>query len=88
MEERERQKREEERLRQLQLEILRKQKEREDAERKRAEEQRKQQAIQEKLKQISPCPAGYNWNKVGGGWRCRGGSHFVSDKQLNDQFTF
>ncbi|GMF43657.1 unnamed protein product [Phytophthora fragariaefolia] len=51
------------------------------------EEQRRSQAIQEKIRQICPCPAGFNWYKSGGGWRCGGGSHFVSDAQLNSQFT-
>ena len=60
----------------------------EEAARKRAEEEKKRQAIQEKLKQISPCPAGFAWHKVGGGWRCAGGSHFVSDRKLNDHFTY
>lgn len=69
--------------RQLELE----RKKAEEAARKRAEDERKRQAIQEKLKQISPCPAGYVWCKVGGGWRCSAGGHFVSDRQLNDQFT-
>ena len=69
----------------LQLELERKKAE--EAARKRAEDERKRQAIQEKLKQISPCPQGYVWRKVGGGWRCSAGGHFVSDRQLNDQFT-
>jgi len=46
-------------------------------------EQEKQARIREKLRQISPCPAGFSWYKTGGGWRCGGGSHFVSDSQLN-----
>ncbi|KAG6592606.1 Serine/threonine-protein kinase mph1 [Phytophthora cinnamomi] len=51
------------------------------------EERRRAQAIQEKIRRICPCPAGFNWYKSGGGWRCGGGSHFVSDAQLNNQFT-
>ena len=70
----------------LQLELERKKAE-EDA-RKRAEEERKLQAIQEKLKQISPCPAGFAWHQVGGGWRCSAGGHFVSNRELNDHFTY
>lgn len=69
--------------RQLELE----RKKAEEAARKRAEDERKRQAIQEKLKQISPCPAGYAWLNVGGGWRCSAGGHFVSDRELKDQFT-
>ncbi|KAG6592608.1 stage v sporulation protein k [Phytophthora cinnamomi] len=51
------------------------------------EERRRAQAIQEKIRRICPCPAGFNWYKSGGGWRCGGGSHFVSEAQLNNQFT-
>jgi hypothetical protein len=51
------------------------------------EELKKQQAIQEKIRQICPCPAGFSWYKCGSGWRCEGGSHFVSDGQLKSQFT-
>jgi len=51
------------------------------------EEQRKAQAIQEKIRQIVPCPMGFAWLKVGGGWRCAGGSHYVSDAQLMAQFS-
>ncbi|TDH66050.1 hypothetical protein CCR75_007122 [Bremia lactucae] len=52
-----------------------------------AEERRRVAAIQEKIRQICPCPAGFQWFKNGSGWRCGGGSHFVSDAQLNSQFT-
>jgi hypothetical protein len=52
----------------------------------RAEEE-KRRRIQEKLRQISPCPAGFNWFQCGGGWRCGGGSHFVSNAELERQFT-
>ncbi|CAI5738661.1 unnamed protein product [Peronospora destructor] len=51
------------------------------------EERRRAEAIQEKIRQICPCPAGFNWYKSGSRWRCGGGSHFVSDAQLNRQFT-
>lgn len=51
------------------------------------EERRRAEAIQEKIRRICPCPMGFNWFKCGDGWRCGGGSHFVSDAQLNSQFT-
>lgn len=51
------------------------------------EELRQQQAIQEQLRAISPCPAGFQWYRISNGWRCGGGSHYVSDAQLNTQFT-
>uniref|UniRef100_A0A7S2JRL8 AAA+ ATPase domain-containing protein n=2 Tax=Leptocylindrus danicus TaxID=163516 RepID=A0A7S2JRL8_9STRA len=72
----------------------RKEAERLDKQRREREEQKRQEMIRqaerikEKLRQISPCPAGFQWYKCGGGWRCGGGSHFVSDAQLNTQFTF
>lgn len=56
-----------------------------EAERKRLlEEQRK---LQEEIRKICPCPAGFSWFKQGGGWRCGGGSHFVSDEELKKRFT-
>ncbi|KAG7382936.1 hypothetical protein PHYPSEUDO_004232 [Phytophthora pseudosyringae] len=61
--------------------------ERRRAQAKLDEERRRAEAIQERIRQICPCPAGFNWYKSGGGWRCGGGSHFVSDAQLNSQFT-
>jgi len=57
------------------------------AAREAAEKRRREaQAIQQKLQQLSPCPAGFRWTQVGGGWRCGGGSHYVSDAQLRAQF--
>ena len=47
----------------------------------------KHQAMQEKIRKLCPCPAGYSWSKVGGGWRCHGGSHFVTDRELQEKFT-
>lgn len=43
-------------------------------------------AAQEKLRRLSKCPMGYVWLQVGGGWRCAGGSHFVSDAELQRNF--
>ena len=48
---------------------------------------RRQQDLQkakEKLRKSGRCPAGFTWHRSGNdGWRCAGGSHFVSDAQLN-----
>ena len=51
----------------------------EEAARKAAELELKKR---EKLQQIPQCPMGFMWYKCGGGWRCGGGSHFVSDQEL------
>lgn len=54
-----------------------------EAERKRVEaERRKEQEAQKKLKSMGVCPVGFQWLKQQGGYRCAGGSHFVSDAQL------
>eukprot|EP01035_Chromulina_nebulosa_P018635 gene18635-24374_t len=37
----------------------------------------------EKLNHLSLCPMGYSWHRHSTGWLCAGGSHFVSDDQLN-----
>jgi hypothetical protein len=52
------------------------------------ERKKKEEAIQEKLKEIGQCEAGYDWIKVQGGWQCLGGSHSVSDKELEKHFSF
>ena len=52
------------------------------------EAQEKEQRMQEKLRQLSNCPAGFAWSKQSTGWQCAGGGHFVSDAQLEAQFMF
>ncbi|KAL9085436.1 MAG: hypothetical protein Q9165_007586 [Trypethelium subeluteriae] len=55
-------------------------------ERQREEEakRRKEEAqAQSKLRSMGVCPVGYRWIKQDAGYRCAGGSHFVSDAQLD-----
>lgn len=48
-----------------------------------AEERKKQEArVQTKLRDMGVCPVGFQWIKASGGYRCAGGSHFVSAAQL------
>ncbi|EPQ56100.1 P-loop containing nucleoside triphosphate hydrolase protein [Gloeophyllum trabeum ATCC 11539] len=49
-----------------------------EEERKRQEEARAQQ----KLRNMGVCVAGFQWIKVGGGYCCAGGSHYVSNAHL------
>lgn len=54
----------------------------EDA-RRAAEVARKKEAlVQQKLREIGVCVQGYRWIKLSGGYRCAGGSHWVSDAQV------
>lgn len=47
------------------------------------EERRKKEAeAQKKLAAMGVCPMGYSWIKQGGGYRCAGGSHFMSEDAL------
>lgn len=47
------------------------------------EERRKREAeIRRKLKLLGVCPVGYEWVKQASGYRCAGGSHFMSDSAL------
>ncbi|KAL2856859.1 AAA domain-containing protein [Aspergillus pseudodeflectus] len=45
-------------------------------------ERRKEQNIQHSLRQMSVCPMGYRWIKQTSGYRCAGGSHYVSNVDL------
>ncbi|KAG6140375.1 hypothetical protein E4U38_007485 [Claviceps purpurea] len=46
------------------------------------EERRKKEAeMKKKLKMQGRCPAGYDWIRQAEGWRCAGGSHFISDEE-------
>ncbi|KAL3470349.1 P-loop containing nucleoside triphosphate hydrolase protein [Aspergillus californicus] len=47
-----------------------------------AEARRQEQAHQQKLRAMGVCVAGFRWIKQSGGYRCAGGSHWVSDAQL------
>ena len=47
-----------------------------------ATEQRKQEA----LRRLMNCPMGFAWRKVSGGYVCYGGSHHVSDDQLQREY--
>ena len=52
-----------------------------------AEKKRQKEKVQERLRAIGNCPAGFTWHKCGSGWRA-GGSHCVSDSELNTSFGF
>ncbi|CEL08765.1 hypothetical protein ASPCAL11910 [Aspergillus calidoustus] len=45
-------------------------------------ERRKEQNIQHRLRQMGVCPMGYRWIKQTSGYRCAGGSHYVSNVDL------
>ena len=47
-----------------------------------AERRKKEREAQQKLRQMGVCPVGYRWIKQASGYRCAGGSHFVSDAEL------
>ena len=44
--------------------------------------EREEQRVQQKLRRIGKCVAGYNWIKQGNGYRCSAGGHYVSDAEL------
>lgn len=59
---------------------------RRELERKRQEQEqkrKKEELAQRKLREMGVCVAGYQWIKQSGGYRCAGGTHWVSDSQLN-----
>ncbi|KAL4912229.1 P-loop containing nucleoside triphosphate hydrolase protein [Aspergillus aurantiobrunneus] len=58
------------------LEELRKKREAEE------EARRKEQQVQQKLKHMGVCVAGFRWIKQASGYRCAGGSHYVSNEAL------
>ncbi|XP_065661939.1 uncharacterized protein LOC136084823 isoform X2 [Hydra vulgaris] len=83
--------REEEKRQQMLQELEKKREEerkRREAEDIRLKEERQiTKDVENAIRKVCLCPAGYSWYKQGGGWRCGGGSHFVTDEQLQRQFT-
>ncbi|KAH0828788.1 P-loop containing nucleoside triphosphate hydrolase protein [Lanmaoa asiatica] len=47
-----------------------------------AEKRRKALEVQRKVNSMGLCPAGYQWFPQAGGYRCGGGSHFITCGQL------
>ncbi len=35
--------------------------------------------FQEKIRMMGKCPLNFDWLQVTGGWKCAGGSHYMSD---------
>lgn len=54
---------------------------REQMEKERQRKQREAQ-VQQKLRLMGVCIQGYQWLPIGGGYRCAGGSHFISNARL------
>ncbi|KAI1091899.1 P-loop containing nucleoside triphosphate hydrolase protein [Rostrohypoxylon terebratum] len=46
-----------------------------------------EERVQEALQKMGRCVAGYVWNRVGGGYRCAGGSHFVGDGDVQSKLA-
>jgi len=86
------QKRREEIMRKLEEERLREAAARAERARKLAELKAREEAeklkrqreaqAQERLRHMGICPAGFQWIKQPGGYRCSAGGHFVTDSQL------
>jgi hypothetical protein len=56
---------------------------REEMEKAVKENSRQREAVLVRVQMIGKCCMGYAWIKTKGGYKCAGGSHFVSDAQVN-----
>ncbi|KAJ8584093.1 hypothetical protein M405DRAFT_684441, partial [Rhizopogon salebrosus TDB-379] len=48
----------------------------------RAKKKSEEERIQQKVRNLGVCGQNYPWIKQSSGYRCAGGSHFVSDSEL------
>ncbi|KAJ4193126.1 hypothetical protein NW767_010415 [Fusarium falciforme] len=46
--------------------------------------EREKQAVQKAIKRMSKCEQRFDWDRVARGYRCQGGTHFVSDAEVAD----
>ncbi|KAI9764838.1 MAG: hypothetical protein M1840_007984 [Geoglossum simile] len=70
---------------QKELECRAKEEELRELERKRKEmeaKRKKEAEAQKKLRKMGICCMGYRWIRQSGGWRCAGGTHWVSEGEL------
>lgn len=54
----------------------------ENLEQARRQVREREEKAQQRLRHMGVCVAGYRWNQQSDGYRCAGGSHFVSNAQL------
>ena len=52
-------------------------------EHKNKERSEEEARCQQKLQEMGRCPLDYEWLKEEGGWRCAGGSHYLSDADMD-----